>query len=275
MIVNWALPFELQTPYANIDLNADDGVGMKLVPELCAAKYSVRSSKDNVPQADGSILHYRFKTGYELALTVELWATRDNIACAEDITVLGEALDGALSSLLNPPDQNGRLIWTPDGAGTMPGARMFNDLALLEAPVSVMQAGGAIRVQFVLDTQWPYAMDTSERQISVDGTVFIDHGGNADLYPVLKVLGGGGGVSNFIVSNVTQGKALSYDGATIPAGEYLEINMFKNTAFLNGDEANYLNGFDPELTDFFTLSPGENQIDTNTEVIFLVNGAWA
>lgn len=275
MVIDWSLPFTLETPFADLDFNASDGIGMKLVPELCVARYSVRSTKDNVPQGDGSELHFRFKTGYEIGMTAELWATKDLIACDTDITTLGEALDGALSSLLNPPDQAGRLKWAPSGTGTMPGARMFDDLALLESPVATMQAGGAIRVQWVLDTQWPYAIDQAEQDIDVNGTVVIGMEGTADYYPVIKVFAGGSPLSNFIISNVTQGKALSYDGTAIPTGEYLEIDTFKNTAFLNGDQANYLNGFDPELTDFFTLSPGDNQIDTNCQTTFLTNNAWA
>lgn len=77
------------------------------------------------------------------------------------------------------------------------------------------------------------------------------------------------------MSNVDLGMALVWDGPTIPTGEYLEVNMFNGTAFLNGDEANQLRGFDPTLSEWFFLATGDNQIDTNARTTWLVNNAWA
>lgn len=274
MIIDFTLPFTLETPYADLDFNAADGSGMKLVPEQCVAKYDIRSSKDNIPQQDGSILHRRFKTGYEVGLTVQLWSTQDQIACGEALASYAEALDGALSSLLNPPDQYGRLKWTPAGAGTFPGGRMFDDLRLLESPTPVQQAQGAMQVQFVLDTPFPYAIDQAERDIDVDGTVVITADGNSRYWPVVKVYAVGSPMTSFTLSNVDLGMSIQWDGAAVTVGEYVEVNMFNSTVFLNGDETNLIAGVDPTTSDFFWLEPGDNQIDTNQPSVWLVNGAW-
>lgn len=273
MIIDWSLPFRLETPDGTLYFNSADGVGPFLVADSCVAQYSVRSSKDNIPQADGSILHRKFKTGYEIGLTLALYKTDGQVACGDDVTVMGDEIDGLLSSLLNPPDQLGRLVWTPSG-GT---ARMFNEVALSQAPISQQPENAPIRVVFALETQFPYAMEEAEQdETTPPGTTVISVPGNTPTWPVLRVQGGGGGVNNFIISNVDLGMALDYDGATIPAGQYLEINMFNNTAFLNGDGANYIAGFDPTASDFFPLLPGDNQIDINTaSVDWLINGAWA
>lgn len=274
MIIDWSVPFRLETPDGNITFNnVTDQVGPFLVSEACVAQYQVRSSKDNIPQADGSIIHRKFKTGYEIGLTVELWQSDVAVACGPEVSEMGDELDGLLSSLLNPPDQLGRLVWTPRG-GT---ARMFNEVSLMNAPVAQQPDDAPIRVVFTLETAFPYAMEEAEQdETTAPGTSTITVPGNTPTWPVLRVQGGGGGVSTFIVSNVDLGAALYYDGATIPAGQYLEINMFNNTAFLNGDGANYIAGFDPELSDFFPLLPGDNQIDINTATVdWLINGAWA
>jgi len=277
MIIDWSLPFSIVSPYATISVNADP-LGYAFVPELCVAKYAVRSSKDPIPQADGSILHRRFKTGYEIALTIELWTSKDTIACDDDVTEMGVELDGVLSSLLNAGDNEGRLIWTPSGAGTFPGPRMFDDVRLLVEPVSNQQAQGAIRVQFVLDTQYPYAIDQTQQAISTtDGTETIEMEGNTDFWPVFQVYAGASPMSTFSIANDTTGEALVYSGTAIAAGDYLEIDCFRNTAFVNGDGASRIDGFDPELSDFFPLVPGENLINCSgmDELVTLVNNAWA
>lgn len=273
MIIDWGLQFELETPYGTVTFNATDGVGPKLVPSGCVAQYTARPSKDNIPQADGYEVHRSFRTGYDISLTVELWKTDQEVACDEQITVLGDYLDGAISSLQNPPDQLGRLVWTPSG-GT---SRMFNQLSQWTAPVATQPEDGPITIQFTVTSPFPYGMEEAEQDETVaPGTTVITVPGNTGTYPVLRIQGGGGGINNFIVSNVDLGAALVYDGAAIPAGQYIEVNMFKGTAFLNGDGANYINGFDPELSDFWYLLPGDNQIDTNTVTVdFLINGAWA
>lgn len=64
---------------------------------------------------------------------------------------------------------------------------MFDDVHLLEAPVPQQQPKGAMQVQCVLDTVFPYAIDTFERDIEIDGTSIITMRGNADYWPVFRV----------------------------------------------------------------------------------------
>lgn len=273
MIIDWGLEFVLETPQGDITFNAINGDGPKLVPSACVAQYTMRSSKDNIPQADGDEVHRAFRGGYDISLTVELWENDTTVACDEQITVRGDILDGFISSLQNPPDQLGRLVWTPSGGSS----RMFNQLSLWSAPVPAQPEDGPIVIHFELVSPFPYGMEELEQDETVPpGTTVVTVPGNTGTYPVLRVQGGGGGVNDFIISNVTLGAALVYSGASIPAGQYLEINMFAGTAFLNGNGANFIAGFDPQLSEFFYLLPGDNQIDINTPTVdFLINGAWA
>jgi hypothetical protein len=266
----WDIPFTLYCD-ARGDLNLNTATGYRylLVQSACEMGPAVRSTKDNVPQGDGSILHRRFLTGVEARLTMQLWHD-DDPACG---TVLREMLD-ELSiyewQLLNSPDNFGRLIWQPSGYGDL---RMLDDIRLLEPmTVRVPESGLGVTVTFVVDTQWPYAMDITENQEPLNVTAI--NAGTTDFYPVFKIYGAPGtGSPAFTIYNMTTGLKIVYNAA-LPGGfnvpptpQYVEIDTFRNTVYVNGDGAKAIQCIDMLQTDFFTLVPGDNDL--------VLSGAWA
>lgn len=75
-----------------------------------------------------------------------------------------------------------------------------------------------------------------------------------------------GPTQEFWLYNHTTGKVLHYDsglpgGSYLGTSEYVEIDMFRATVVLNGDEdAGYIAGIDFTETDFWSLIPGENAV---------------
>jgi hypothetical protein len=75
-----------------------------------------------------------------------------------------------------------------------------------------------------------------------------------------------GPTDGFQLENVISGDVIVYDAALpgadpIGGGDYVEINTFYGTAFLNGDGADMLAGIDPNLTTFWPLNVGPNDVD--------------
>lgn len=259
----WSVPtvFDLTNPYSGIlQFNVEDPESAFLVNQAgCQFKIGVRSTTDNVPQSDGSILHHRFLTGTQIAMTVELWVNDQNPACSEILVDMLDMLMGSLRSLLNAGDNEGRLSWTIPGGNT----RMLDDVRLLEYPVFAMN-GAVATVSFVLDSQYPYAQDLT--QISTDiadgATETLDNEGTADYFPVFKVFGP---TSAFTLENLTTGIQIEYnaalpDAVAIGGGDYAEINTFTNEIFLNGDGANLKAGIMQLASDYPSLVVGENDV---------------
>ncbi len=286
-VPHWAYPnvFDLTNPYSgNLSFNEQTSSGIYLVAQDgCNFGIDVRSTTDNVPQSDGSILHTRFLTGTQVQMTVQLWETLNELACEGELLVeMLDTLSGALRSLLNAGDNEGRLAWTVDGGND----RMLDDARLLVYPT--FTPGPPPTVTFTLDSGFPYAQDLVQtRTACADGDVVVlDNTGSADYFPVFLVnmLNGvvsAGAVNSFMIENLTTGQQFVYDDSfpgAIPisaGGHYAEINTFKNTIFLDGDSSNLKAGVDELSSEYFSLRVGENEIViTNCDMDVLWAPAW-
>ncbi len=271
-VPSWAYPnaFDLTNPYnGTLTFNEQTGSGIYLlIQEGCNFQIDVRSTTDNVPQADGSIPHTRFLTGTQMQLTVQLWETLNEIACEGELLVaMLDDLSGAVRSLLNAGDNEGRLAWEIDGGNE----RMLDDVRLLVYPT--FTPGPPPTVTFTIDSQYPYAQDLNQTRTGVaDGaTVTITNTGSADYMPVFLVnqLNGvvdGSAVNDFTIENVTTGERFVYSSSLPGAdpisagGHYAEINTFTNTIYEDGDGANLKAGVDQLLSEYFALQIGANDI---------------
>ena len=255
----WAYPtqFDLTNPFnGTLSFNVQTASGIYLlIQDGCDFKIGVRSTTDNVPQADGSILHTRFLTGTTIEMTVQLWETLNEIACSGTLLVeMLDELSGALRSLLNAGDNEGRLTWEIAGGND----RMLDDVRLAVYPV--FTAGPPPTVTFTIDSEFPYAQDLTEsatNSLPASTPTVFNNTGTADYYPVFKV---NGATSAFTLSSST-GLQIVYD-STLPGaqaiggGDYGEINCFRNTMFLNGSGADLMAGIVEDSSEFFPLVVG-------------------
>lgn len=281
-IVEWNVPFTLTTPQDDIAFNTFSGgqPGYLLDRTACEAGADIRDTKDNVPQADGSILHRRFYTGYECKLTCSYWEDDENVACED---VAREMHDNLMRALRSLQEDSGRLVWTPSGAAN----RMFDEVRLLVRAAVSVQESSLIVVSFTLDTPFPYAQDETETTTSFTNaspTQHLDNTGSAPFYPVWKVHGP---TSGFTISNVTTGEEIVYDAdlpgaSAIASGHYAEIDTFRNTVYLDGSSSNLKPGIEILNSDFFPLEVGDNEITIFGEGTFpapdtdcLWQAAWA
>ena len=85
---------------------------------------------------------------------------------------------------------------------------------------------------------------------------------------------------NFTLTNTTTGDSFSFNdaqqGCANVGGGYAEIDTFRNTVYLNGNQANLKPGIVMDTSDFFMLAPGANVITvTGGSGVCLLNSAFA
>lgn len=290
--LEWGVPHSIVTPAGTLVLNTPDtSVTPNRIWQILPDEYkivpSMRVTQDAKSQADGSVLHPRFKTGLVATLKVR-YSIGDGSgevapACQSDLRVMHEILGGLVNSI-RQDGLNQRLLWTPSGyAG---GPRMLDNIQLLSWPDPSIEDELLYDVAFSVESPFPYAIDFAQTDtvISDGGSFTIVNAGNAEFFPVFKVYGpGAGSTSNFTLQNNDTGLAIVYNAAlpgavAIGAGQYVEIDTFKGTAFLNGSGADLIAGIDPALSDFWPLQPtaiGDNDVAiTGGDVHVLWNNAW-
>lgn len=289
----WTYPsqFDLTNPYnGTLSFNVQTASGIYLlIQDGCDFSLTVRSTKDDVPQADGSILHTRFMTGAEMTLTVQLWESLNEIACSGDLLVeMLDELSGALRSLLNAGDNEGRLAWDVAGGNT----RMLDDVRLLAYPV--FAPGPPPTVTWTLDSEFPYAQDLTQIcTVVADGdTETISSNGTAAYDPVylvnvpscsLPYTGDAAAVHDFTITVESDfgTQQFVYDDSLPGAdpisagGHYAEINTFRNTIVEDGDGANLKAGVDELNSEYPQFFPGDNDVTIEgCDMVVLHQAAW-
>ncbi len=288
-VPSWApQQFDLTNPYSGtltFNVPTAEGYLFSLDQDACSFNIVVRSTKDNVPQADGSILHHRFLTGVEMVLTVKLWTEDEKPACDADLANMLDLLSGSFRSLLNAGDNEGRLAWEIEGGSE----RMLDDARLLVYPLFTNQGGLNPVVTVTIDSRYPYAEDLNQTLTPcADGVpVTLTNTGTADFFPVFQVnrLNGStsaSAVNAFTIDNLTTGEQFNYSDALPGAdpisagGHYAEIDTFGNTIFLDGNGANLKAGVDELTSEYFPLVTGANQIlISGCDMDVLWQNAWA
>jgi len=271
-IADWNVAATLASVYGDLSLNATSGDRYLLNNAECDMWQDVRAQLLNVPTEDGGLVQERFLTGSRLKLVVQLWED-DGIACDEALERMVDTLAKHAGSMLKAA-MSGRFLWDPDGAGV----RLLDYMQQTERMTFKQPAGAPMEATLLFDSPFPYAIDFTQIATNITGSTALNNTGNTAFYPVFKV---NGASSAFTLSNDTTGLAIVYDdslpgAAAIPGGSYLEIDTFRNTAYLNGAGANYKDGIDVEMSDFFPLWPGNNVISITgaPSVDVLWQAAW-
>jgi hypothetical protein len=263
-VPDWSPPnqFDLTSPHGNLVFNVPTTVGgmpclFVLNMEACKFRIGVRDTSQNVPQSDGGILHSRFLTKTEIDLSISLWEDDDNAACDELLALMVDALSGAFRSLLNAGDNAGRLAWEVAG-GSSPTStlRMLDDCRLLVYPDYDEADVAHKTITATIDSAFPYAQDLTPifTSIAAGDTEVLANTGTAAYFPVIRVAGPAAG---FSITIGTQ--SMTFVNA-IGGGDFVEVNTFNNTIFLNGDEDDELNGLDVLNSVFPVLEPGSNTV---------------
>ncbi len=282
-VPDWNLRFDLTSPYANLVFNVQTADGLYLLDKDSSSfDVEVRSTKNNVPQSDGSILHHRFLTGASMALTIHLMEDADTIACDDLAATMVDSLTGAFRSLLNAGDNEGRLSWSISGGNI----RMLDDARLLVYPAFTYQ-GTWPTITATIDSEFPYAQDLNQSSTAVTsgGTQTLTNTGSAPYYPVFIVAGA---TSAFTITVVSpqQTTQFVYDStlpgaSAIAGGNCAEINCFKNTIFLDtgctgaADDADLAAGVDQLNSEYPVLDVGANQVSiTGANMTVLWAPAW-
>jgi hypothetical protein len=278
VIYEWQLPFTLTCDGHTIDFNEVDGGGDAVYPryqlavELCDVGWDTRVTKDNIPADNGSLLRKRYATGVEAKLVVDMLETFDEPACGSTLTDMMDNLRLLLWRLLTVTDDSGRLTWTPTGHNS----RILDAVKLLDLPRPQLIDNVRTRQEFTIDSPFPYAIDlTQTEQVINNTTGSIVMTGTADFKPVMRVYS----FSAWNVLHNDLSALVSFDPGRVGAGglsgTYIEVDFFKNTAFVDGSGADAMCGIEIEFNDFFPLVPGANSITTDVDARFLVNNAWA
>lgn len=256
----------------------NDGPQWLVDPDNCQCGAGMRVTRDSVPQSGGDIMHKHFKTGFVFQMAAIAAVIKGAVSgeggeisgpvCGSDLVDMFDNLMFTLNAMQNV---DGNLIWQPTGH---PDRAMYSARWL-----GADGSGGTgftaveterddeifVGITFALLSPFPYAMDAAQTTTPLGGSspVTITQGGTVEFFPVIRVFGP---TSAFVLHNNTTGELLSYSAAfpgasAIPPGQYIEFDFFRNTAYFNGDGANAKPGIDVLNSDFWSLIPGDNELE--------------
>jgi hypothetical protein len=272
VIANWSTLEDLTTPLGTLSLNTASGSRYLVLNDRCDGGADLRTTFDNIPQSDGQLNHTQYMTGYKMRLAIALW-DGDDPACGQAAQGMLDELGAHIDALRNPTGTT-RIVWTPEGYAS----RMINEINLMEKPVVTVEPGGAegiVTVTFAVVSPFPYEMSEAEETpatIADGATETLVNSGSTRFWPVFRV---NGPTSAFTISNDTTGEEIIYNGTTIGAMHYAEIDCFRGTVYLDGNSSNLLDGINFELTDFFPLIVNENDVTINgADCTVLWNDSW-
>lgn len=264
-IAEWENIYSLITPEGTLLLNDEtnpDGV-FRTPKDGAESGTDVRSSGDPVPQGFGTIWHRGFANGYVIVLPVQYWVMQGtaSIPACETTSPTAQAMDDTLMrhyrSILAG---GGRLFYNPAGMPT----RLADDLfAIAKAPL-VEEAGNTHTV-ITFGSELPYLIDFDQILTTLTSgspSATLTNTGTAPFYPVFKVYGP---FDYFELSNTTTDMQIVYDDSlpgadAISGGDYIEIDTFRNTVYLNGSGDTRKAGIYIPTSDFWTLEVGDNDV---------------
>lgn len=257
------VPFTLVTPAGTSTFN---GSGDGLYIDDISANRDIRAPVEPVPQRSGGIIHPSFKGPTFITVTARIQAEAGFSTRRSTM----DTLRGNLDSLVKPTAaqlvSSCRLRWVPSGANE----RMYDAVRLYDMAPPETWNGIIKRLQFTLSCPYPYALDLAQTTTNIPtaGTTTIVNDGNTPMWPVLKMNGGTG-----TITNTTSGEGIELSGGTVAS--YAEIDCFQETVFADGSGANLQGKVVQAASSFFALAPGNNVMDAatvSTDVLF--QAAW-
>ena len=247
-----------------------DGNGYLLTQIVGMDDADVRNPITNKPHTDGAIVH-RFRRapkfirveGLIVASKPQYRVTLDDALR----TVLDACLHAGVFGQLN--ENGARWFWTPKGKATR-----FHTVYLYE-PLEIV-AGGEIAApktfSFTLVAERPWALTYTQSVLTLPIT--IPNAGNAETWPVFKVYATG----SFTLARADGWqliwKTVADGGHGTVNGDYIEIDMFRQTMYWDGDGANALSGLVMASSDFWPVPVGGIAATCEFTTTVLSNDAW-
>ncbi len=284
--LEWDAAHALVSPYGSLPLNTPGpSLSSGLFPVfLIVPPYTIvpamRTTRDNISQADGSSIQPPYLTGLVATINLQYWtqpfsgeAAEREAACGQDLREMDERLSlhlNALRACSADPATMQQLIWTPTGLG---GTRMLTWVFLASWLAPDFAESPLVHTSFELATPYPYAIDTTPTvtAIPASGSASITNTGTIGDKPVITV----GPSSAFTITNETTGETVVYDASrpgAIPIGgsDTATIDFFLGSITLN-DGTDLIAGLDPTHTDFFSLDPGATTLSVTGAGITVVS----
>lgn len=255
--MEFSVPYALITPAGTISFNPGSGDGYYLENVEGLDGGAVRTSLDDLPQHDGTLLHRFFRSGFQVRLTGRIQANAGNTTrrTSEDV------LRGYTARLLRPTAtelvSSCRLHWTPSGYSD---DRMIDAVQLFEPVVITSHPSYGANVkqfEFVLASPYPYVEDYSQatQAFASGATHTVTNAGNVDVYPVIELTGT---FTTPTVTNTTTGETVTFlSGISSP--RTAEVDCFRKSIFTDLG-VDLLGKIDWTTSVFPRLVPGANSL---------------
>lgn len=255
------------------DLPDGNGYIMQFISGMHSAPY--RNPVDDRPHKHGGIVHKFWHRAKFFTLTGLVVATTP-----EYRQLLNDELVAYVHSAMQ---DDSRYFFKPAG-----GVTRFITVRNYDAPDILGPAGSpggspggiAAPKQYAAEfvAAFPFAQTYTERDetVALGDSVFVPNDGTREAWPVFRIHGR---LDAFTIDNgVYQIQWESADD--IGAAQYLEINMYDETMYINGNGSNRLAGMVDEVSDFFSIPPGGATVtfigtgDSSPTCDILSNDTW-
>lgn len=230
----------------------------------------VRATGDGIPQGFGSILHKGFANGYVVKIPIQYWVDKETPACATTSLTAQQMDDLLMKHVRSLFDGGGRILYTPAGEAI----RLLDSLRIIDKP-ALLEGDAVTGVVITLASEFPYLQDFDQTLTTFTATATLSNTGSSPYLPTFKVYGP---FSTFTLANTTTGEQIVYDDSlpgavAIGGGDYIEINCFNDTVYLNGSGASRKAGIDIPASKFFELAVGDNDLTIDGGIT--VDALWA
>lgn len=237
------------------DLPDGNGYLMQWISGMHGAP--ARAPVDVRPHKHGGIVHKFFLSAKYFTLTGLVVATDPEMR-----TLLNDTLTGWIHNTLQ---NDARYFFKPAGADTrFITVRNFATADILGPAGSPGASPSGIAAPKQYDTQFvaanPFSYRYTEDSPGTGGLTTIALGdtqdqpniGTVETWPVLRVHGP---ISAFTVDN-GESQLEWFSAVEIPVGHFIEINMYNETMYKDGNSTNELGGFLDAPSDFWAIPPG-------------------
>ena len=120
---------------------------------------------------------------------------------------------------------------------------------------------GDARIELIAEDPLLYSQSLTTQDITfVAGSGNVNLGGKAPVYPTIRIHGN---VTDPVITNTTLGKTVDFSGLTVPAGEYVDIDMLNETVSNQSGVSVYEY---VDADDFWWLQEGNNAVTISATV---------
>lgn len=212
-----------------------------------------RNPVNDRPHKHGGIVHKFWSSAKYFTLTgLVIGSTPENKQLLDDYLTnyIHSTMQQDARYFFHPPGQDVRFLTvrnyeTADIQGPMasPGSSP-SDIAAPKQYVT----------QFVAANPFAYRYTEDDETIAFGGSVFVPNIGLAETWPIMRVHGP---ISAFTLANLNSGFQLEWFSNTeISVGHFIEVNMYNETMYQDGDQNNELAGMLDAPSDFWAVAAG-------------------